>query len=358
MPWSGWPAEWWTPSWNGHVQRLTDTAWFCVDLNASVLASMPPYLVDSAPTLDAEWMTNPDPSVYSSWEEFAKQLFWDYQLGEAFVITTARYSTGWPARFHVVPPWAMEVDVIAGVRRYLIGQEDVTPDVLHIRYSSTVDDARGHGPLEAGAGRLIAAELFGRYATGIAQAGGVPASVLKHPEELTAQQATDLQAQWIDARLSAIGAPAVLSGGVEWEATQLNPEQMALVDLSQYNDARIAVLLGVPAFLAGLPSGGDSMTYANATSLFDYHWRAGLQPKAKAVMSALSGWALPRGTTVEVNRDAYVQAQPLTRAQTAEILNRIKDEAGNPALSVAEIRRAERLDTSSNDPSASGVLNT
>ena len=56
-------------------------------------------------TLIADWLTNPDPDVYTSWEEFAKQLFWDYQLGEAFVLATARYATGWPARFHVVPPW-------------------------------------------------------------------------------------------------------------------------------------------------------------------------------------------------------------------------------------------------------------
>ena len=70
---------------------------------------------------------------------------------------------------------------------------------------------------------------------------------------------------------------------------------MALVELSQLTQSRIAVLLGVPPFLVGLPSGGDSMTYSNVTALFDYHWRAGLRPKAQAVMSALSEWLLPRG---------------------------------------------------------------
>jgi HK97 family phage portal protein len=355
-PWSGWPAEWNTPNWDGFVQRLTDTAWFCVDLNASVLATMPPYLVEAPPTLDAGWLQNPDPDVYTSWEEFAKQLFWDFQLGEAFVIATARYSTGWPARFHVVPPWAFDVDVIEGVRRYTIGGIDVTADVLHIRYSSTVDDARGHGPLEAGAGRVIAAEVFARYASNIAAAGGVPPSVLEHPEELTGEQAAELQAQWVNARVSALGLPAVLSGGVTWKPTVVSPAEMALLDLSQYNDSRIATLLGVPPFLAGLPGSGDSMTYANATSLFDFHWRAGLKPKASAVMGALSGWALPRGTTVEVNRDSYVAPPPLQRAQTAQILNGIVDAEGNPALTVDEIRAVERLDAGvSSDPTVSGV---
>jgi HK97 family phage portal protein len=353
--WSGWPAEWWPPLWNGRYSRLTDTAWFCVDLNASVLSTMPPYLVNAAPTLDAEWLRNPDPDVYSSWEEFAKQLFWDYQLGEVFVLATARYSTGWPARFHVVSPWFVEVDMVAGRRRYRIGNVDVSGDMLHIRYSSRVDDAHGHGPLEAGAGRLVAADMLNRYATTVASNGGIPSSILTHPEELTADQSAALQAQWVTARMSSLGEPAVLSGGVEWEATQISPKEMALVELAQWNESRIAVLLGVPPFLAGLPSGGDSMTYSNVTSLFDYHWRAGLRPKAQAVMAGLSEWALPRGTEVEVNRDAYIRPEPLQRAQTAEILNRIRDEQGNPALTVEEIRAAERLDDVMPDL-GSGVL--
>ena len=56
-------------------------------------------------------MRNPNPDVYTSWQEFAKQAFWDYQAaGEIFILATARYATDYPARFHVVPPWAVEVD--------------------------------------------------------------------------------------------------------------------------------------------------------------------------------------------------------------------------------------------------------
>ena len=82
--------------------------------------------------------------------------------------------------------------------------------------------------------------------------------------------------------------------------------------------SRIAVLLGVPPFLLGLPSGGDSMTYSNVTSLFDYHWRAGLKPKADRVMASLAGWLTPQGhRALEVNRsDEYVRPGPLEQAQT------------------------------------------
>jgi HK97 family phage portal protein len=336
QPWSGWPAEWQTPWW-GHAEQLADTAWACVDLNASVLSAMPPYLVGAPPTLDASWIVNPNPDVYSSWEEFLKQLAWDYQLGEAFVLATAWYATGWPARFHVVPPWAVQVEIREGLRTYRIGEVDVTRDILHLRYRSSVDQAHGTGPLDAARTRLVAEGLLRRYVAGFASSGGIPASILEHPEELTAEQSAALQAQWVQARLSHIGEPAVLSGGVTWRPTQVNPKDAAAVELMQITGTGIAVLFGVPPFLVGLPSGGDSMTYQNVQGLVSHHWRTSLLPKAQTIMSGLSQWALPRGTTVELNRDAYVQAEPLERAQTWQILN------GMGVASIDEIRAAERL---------------
>jgi HK97 family phage portal protein len=355
-PWSGWPAEWDTPNWYGRVEDLTDTAWTCLDLNSSLMATMPPYLVNAAPSLPTDWLNNPDPDLYTSWEEFAKQLFWDYQTGEAFVVATARYANGFPARFHVVAPWFVEAEMVGGARRYRIGGLDVTADMLHVRYKSTTDDARGHGPLEAGRSRLIAAMVLTRYGTNFAASGGVPNAVLIHPDELSGTQAEDLQARWMDARLSRMGVPAVLSGGIDFKTIQLNPRDMALLDLLTFNESRIAVMLGVPPFLVGLPSGGDSMTYSNVVSLFLYHWRAGLRPKAQTVMAALSGWLTPRGTRIEVNRDDYIAPEPLQRAQAEQILNAIRDDQGRPVMTVQEIRAAERLDNSTPTDLSAGVL--
>src|SRR4029453_18062141 len=101
---------------------LTDVGWMCVDLNSSLLSTMPPYLVNAAPTLSTDWLRNPDPDLYSSWEEFAKALFWDFQaVGEVFVLATARYATGWPARFHVCPPWGVNVGMGGGRGSYFHG---------------------------------------------------------------------------------------------------------------------------------------------------------------------------------------------------------------------------------------------
>jgi len=337
-PWSGWPAEWATPIMGG-IDDLVDTAWTCLDLNASIIATMPPYTLTGGKLASSpSWLVNPDPDVYTSWNEFAKQAWWDYQLGETFIVCTARYADGWPARFHVVEPWLVNVDIGGdGQRRYLIGDTDPGPDLLHIRYKSTTSGARGVGPLEAGRMRMVAAGLLQRYAMRVVESGGVPYYVIKHPDELTATQSTELKAQWLESRMNSLGMPAVLSGGIEIQQMQISPEDMALVDLSRHNDARIAVMLGVPPFLVGLPSGGDSMTYSNTSALFDFHWRAGLKPKVDPVVAALSGWALPRGSVVEVNRDEYVRPGPLERAQTWEILERIG------ALDAEQIQQLERV---------------
>ena len=94
-------------------------------------------------------------------------------------------------------------------------------------------------------------------------------------------------------------------------------------------------MLGVPPFLVGLPRRRlDDVL--ERERLFDYHWRDGLQPDGRQrSWPACPSGCCPAGTTVEVNKDAYVQPTPYERAQTYEILNRIVDADGNPVLSVA-----------------------
>ena len=337
-PWSGWPAEWSTPGW-GQFNNLVDTAWLCLDLNASIISTMPAYTTQGgAVAAPPSWVANPDPDLYTSWDEFAKQVWWDFQMGEAFVICTARDSNNRPARFHALEPWLVNVEMGSdGLRHYRIGNVDPGPDLLHIRYKSTTASARGVGPLDAGASRMVAAGLLQRYASRVIESGGVPYYVIKHPTELSGTQVRDLQDQWYASRMNALGMPAILSGGIEIEQLQISPADMALVELAQYTDSRIAVMLGVPPFLAGLPSGGDSMTYSNVTALFDYHWRAGLRPKVSPVVHAVSQWALPRGTDVELNRDEYVRPGPLERAQVWDILVRLE------VLTPDDVRELERF---------------
>ena len=368
--WAGWPPNWATPLWSksgwnggalgwwGRVEQLTDTAWGCLDLNARVFASMPPYLVNASASLDADWMNNPDPLLYRGWSQFAKQLLWDYQLGEAFVMPTDWYVSGWPSRFHVVPPWLVTSDLDAdGLPRHKIGTLDVTSVILHIPYQIRTDEVRGHGPLEVGQGRVLAANALARYATDLATSGGLPYALLVHPGRLTADQAAGLKWQWVGERVASMGLPGVLSGGVDLKVLSFDPEKMALVDLAGWTEARIAFLLGVPPPMAALPSGQDSLTYNTTVMIRDQHWQAGLKTFAGPLMEALSGWALPRGTTAEVNRDEYVRPAFVERTQGYVNLFNLREDDGRRAMELDEIREAERFDVAAPSPTlTSGVL--
>jgi HK97 family phage portal protein len=280
--------------------------------------------------------------VYNSWTDFAQELCWSYQaIGEVFILATARYADdgitpGRPMRFMVVNPAFVNIDQVNGRPTYSLGGNDVTDDMLHIKYASWPGDLHGHGPLEVAGARLIAAEALTRYASDLASRGGIPWAVLKYPRRASRTQMQQMQADWVTARRSALGAPAVLADGVELEVLSTSPKDMALAELARFNEGRICILLGVPPFLMGLPS-GDSMTYSNVSSLFDYHWRASLRPKATDVMSNLSGWLLPRGTDLEIDRDEYVRPGELERAQTYDILTRIG------AMTADEVRVHERI---------------
>ncbi len=339
-PWSGWPAGWST-NWSPQIglNKLIDTAWNCLDLNSSVLASMPVYRMNQgsiAPPMS--WMVNPDPTIYTSWNEFAKQLFWDYQMGEAFVLTMATASDGYPLRFRVVPPWLINVEMRGGARQYLLGSTDVTGDILHIRYQGNTGDAHGHGPLEMCGARMTAAGMLQRYANKIAETGGTPMYWMEVDRRLTQPEAEDLLNRWVESRRRRAGEPALVSGNAKLhQATSMSARDMTLLELAQFNESRIAVALGVPPFLAGLPSGGDPMTYSNVSQLFDFHVRSSLNPKAAAVMAALAGWALPRGQGVELNRDEYTRPPLKERADAYKTLI----DAG--VMTPDEVRAMERL---------------
>lgn len=350
-PWSGWPVEWGSPGWasngngagstaEGAMSKVVDAAWAAIDLNSSVLASMPVYrlrrgiIVPSVP-----WMINPDPTIYTSWQEFAKQLFWDYHLGEAFILPMSRDAGNTPINFRIIPPWLISVEMNGGRREYRLGATDVTNEILHIRYASTTDTARGIGPLDVAGSRQVTIRLLQRYADSLSETGGTPMYWLGLQRNITESEGRDLLDRWIESRAKYAGHPAIVSGGATLNQTKsMNAEDVALLELTHFNEARVAILLGVPPFLLGLAAAaGGSITYSNVESLFDFHDRSSLRPKANAVMSALGQWALPESESVELNRDDYTRPGLVDRARAYEIM------ISSGVMKAEEARAMERL---------------
>jgi HK97 family phage portal protein len=339
-PWNGWPSEWGT-DWNSTgtgLNKLIDTAWACIDLNSNVLSTMPVYLLRGGEvSRPKQWMINPDDTIYTGWPEFAKQMFWDYMLGEVFILSLEEGGDNRPRRMRVIPPWAVNVEMVGGRRVYSLGREDVTSRMLHIRYQSTTADAHGHGPLEVANARCVTAGVLQRYAMKLAETGGVPHYWIGVDKYMNQSEADELLDIWVASRQRRLGDPALLTSGSALHSLQsMSAKDMALLELAQFSESRIAVLLGVPPFLVGLPGPGG-LTYANEAQLFDFHDRSSLGPKAVHVMTALSNWSTTRPQTLELNRDEY--SRPNFAERTDAEVKLV--EAG--AMSIDELRIRERF---------------
>lgn len=372
--WDGWPVEWATPNWGATVgladiSRRVSTVWAAIDKQAWILATMPPYLTNEdgqrLPRLD--WMRNPQPEVYSGWIEAMRQVVFSFlSAGEVFLWATSYNDDatvdmpkGTVRTWTMINPGWVNVDITGQIRnRYELAGLDITGDVLHIRYASWPGDARGHGPLEAGARALFGADALERYAANLAIRGGIPWAVLSSPRPLTANQAADMRAQYVTARASALGAPAILSGGLTLQPLTINPKDMALLELRQFDEGRLAVLLGVPPHLLALPDGSGSLTYSTVEGIYDYHWRSALRPLAAGLMEAIGNWAIgDPARLLEVDRDEYVRPPLEQRAAAYATMFNIFDPAtGERLLYIDEMRRKERFDANVRPPKSPPVV--
>lgn len=331
-----------------YLERL-GTATSAIDAVANVLSSMPVYVheADRPVPNPPMWTSNPQPGTYESWVDFFKVLVVELLQGETFIWATARSSsTGYPSRFVILNRSWMSVSTDGqGRRQYRLGDDLLNPDdVLHLRYLHAPGDLRGTGPLAWMARSIVGARVLAEYVENVAQYG-VPA-ILHAPNQLNARQSAEMKAKWLAAR-SRAGEPAVLSGGITYESGNgITPEALAAVDMIHTTEAKIvSAICQTPPYLVGVDQPGGSMTYGSLHQLTSSWWRIGLRPLAQRIMSAMGQWLLPHGTAMELNRDEFIRsADPAQTAQYYATMASIQDEYGYPALTVNEIRVAERYE--------------
>ena len=363
VPWAGWPVGWDTPYMeetpthstffgyaesdpDGYLERVS-TVGTCVDINARAVVAMAAYAVRAGVPMDLpDWYRiSPEPTTYADWTEFVGSAVRHLLIhGEAILWAVARYADGWPSRFVALNPARIEIDDAGAYHVTVKGGDRVEldrADVCHIRYIHDDDSARGIGPLAWAARSIVSAELLGRYASNLAAYG--TSAVLTAPGELTAQQSDKVRRDWARLRSANPGTPAVLSGGITYSPQSMSPRDMALLDLKIFDLQMIANAFGVPSGLAGLPTAAGGLTYSSPAMLRDQHWTGYLLPLCQRIAGALSNWLLPRGTRFEFNPDRYLQV-PLPERMAAYATGfGIVDEQGRRAITVPEIRVAERF---------------
>lgn len=321
--------------WPGNVETLVEhigAAERCEQLACQQLASL---ALRQRPH-EAQWrawLANPDPAHLNGLTDAIWQIAWSlYRHGEAFLWATSRYWDTYPASWVVLDPVSMDVELIGGELTFASnGLPLDNRDVLWIR-RNPIPGRRGTGVLQSYWSAMRSSWASERHAANVLDGSGVPAAVIKHAQRLTKEKAQDLQAEWVAAVRSRMGAPAVLSEGLDFSILSWSPRDLMLLELREYDSKQIASAYGVPAFLLNLSQSGG-LTYTNPTNLFRIWWQAELMPMGRRIEVGLSTW-LPSGQSVSFD------AQPLLRADFVATVNAWLAMLGAGAVTQSEFREA------------------
>jgi HK97 family phage portal protein len=239
-----------------------------------------------------------------------------YAWGDAFLWATSRYETGYPQTFTVLDPARVVVEADPrGGRLYRIDQDYLPADDVVQITRDPRGALRGTSALEGYGGNVASAAAAEAHAAETFANGGIPWAVLQPSQRLNAEQAAELQGQWM-ARAAARGqAPAVIPPDVAYKEFAFNPKDLMLLETREWDAKQIAAAFGVPAFMLNMEQAGG-LNYSNPQQLFATWWRSELYPACRRVEEHLSKW-LPRGSWVEFDPSALLSPDVVGRQAVA-----------------------------------------
>jgi HK97 family phage portal protein len=205
--------------------------------------------------------------------------------------------------------------------RYMVGSRgtDIPVDgitgasrILHLKYFHPLDDWYGMSPIEAAAYSIDQHNQCGAWNQALLQHGARPSGALMVKAEhgnagaLTESQYDRLKQQ-LDEQFSGAdnaGRPLLLEGGLEWKEMSLSPKDMDFVQVKNASARDIALALGVPPQLLGIP--GDN-TYANLREARMALWEQTIIPTMQHIIDELNNWLVPMfegGLCLKLDMDA------------------------------------------------------
>ncbi len=192
-----------------------------------------------------------------------------------------------------VDGWAAAYEYRAGsvVRRFAVEGEG--PRLLHLKNFHPLEDHTGYAPLAAATGALDLHNAAARWNKALLDNSARPSGALVYqPKEggnLSPAQYDRLKQELEEGYSGAVraGRPLLLEGGLDWKAMALTPRDMDFMEARNGAARDIALALGVPPMLLGVP--GDN-TYANYQEANRAFWRLTVLPLIGRTTAALSPW--------------------------------------------------------------------
>lgn len=195
---------------------------------------------------------------------------------------------GWPA--------AYDYGTGAAKRRVSAGDWSTGSSILSISSFNPLSDTKGLSPLQSAQAALKVHNAAAGWNLALLENSARPSGALvfapKDGGNLTSDQFERLKSELEDnyTGAKAAGRPLVLEGGLDWKAMGYSPKDMDFIEAKQAAAREIALALGVPPMLLGLP--GDN-TYSNYQEANRAFWRQTVVPLARRILDALSHWLAP-----------------------------------------------------------------
>lgn len=195
-------------------------------------------------------------------------------------------SDGWPEAYEYKVGTAKTLirgEVVPGVDR-----------LLHLKLFHPANDHYGLSPLQAASAAVELHNAASRWNKALLDNAARPSGALVYSTggQLTAEQFARLKGELEENFQGArnAGRPLLLEGGLDWKAMSLTPRDMDFNEARNAAAREIALALGVPPMLLGIP--GDN-TYANFQEANRTLWRQTVLPMVGRTARALSQWLAP-----------------------------------------------------------------
>jgi HK97 family phage portal protein len=205
-----------------------------------------------------------------------------------------------PDRMKVVPGpggWPEAFDYTADSKTQRIAGEAApgVPRILHARLFHPLSDHYGLSPIEAAASAIDIHNTASRWNKALLDNSARPSGALVYTARdgnLTNEQYDRLKAELEQGFQGAgrAGRPLLLEGGLDWKSMSLTPRDMDFIEAKHVAAREIALALGVPPMLLGIPGDNTYSNYQEATRTF---WRSTVLPLVTRTAKSLSGWLGP-----------------------------------------------------------------
>ena len=192
-------------------------------------------------------------------------------------------------------------------KQEMLREPDGWCPILHLKLFHSSDDVMGFSPLQA-AGRAVDVHNAGAaWAKALIDNSARPSGALVYGkqagERMSEEQYATLKEELESTHMGAAnaGRPLLLEGGLDWKPMGLTPADMDFIAARNAAAREIALAMGVPPMMLGIPGDNTYSNYKEANLAF---WRLTVLPLVEKTARTLSTWLSARTqTAVELHPD-------------------------------------------------------